>query len=250
MGAGAGDSGSAQFLAAMPATRPSTSVQGAAFRAGEVHGTGKEVGESGTYPQDDDQQRNLEKHVAHGRPTSAVLRSTCVLLPRLSPRRMSLILFVLSSPGPKRCYYTLGGSDLRTPRNAPKGPRDSAIPNLVTTRVFNHLTASFGTSRGLPPPGADTPAFQTRNIDLASTLRAMSAGVVGARGTAWVRSSLLVLQVCLNFVLLVGAGLLIESLHRFELPARAFQFPGSSILPYLWSRRDTTLRRPRFFRTS
>ena len=27
------------------------------------------------------------------------------------------------------------------------------IPNLVTIRVFNHLTASFGTRRVLPPDG-------------------------------------------------------------------------------------------------
>jgi hypothetical protein len=85
----AGNSGSAQFLAAMPATRPSTSVQGAAFRAGEVHGTGEEVGESGAYPQDDDQQRNLEKHVAHGNSTSALPGNTCILLPFLGPGRMS-----------------------------------------------------------------------------------------------------------------------------------------------------------------
>jgi hypothetical protein len=74
--AGAGKSGSAQFLAAMPATRPSTSVQGAAIRAGKVHGTGKEVGQNGTYPQDDNQQGDLEKRIAHGRPTYAPLGKT------------------------------------------------------------------------------------------------------------------------------------------------------------------------------
>jgi len=66
------------------------------------------------------------------------------------------------------------------------------------------------------------PAFQTRNIDLASALRAESAGVVGARGAAWVRSSLVVLQVCLSFVLLVGAGLLIESLHKVRTTTPGF----------------------------
>ena len=66
------------------------------------------------------------------------------------------------------------------------------------------------------------PAFQTRNIDLAGALRAESAGVVGARGAAWVRSSLVVLQVCLSFVLLVGAGLLIESLHKVRTTTPGF----------------------------
>jgi predicted permease len=58
------------------------------------------------------------------------------------------------------------------------------------------------------------PALQTRKVDLASALKAGSLGVVGLRGKAWVRSSLVVLQVCLSFVLLVGAGLLVESLHK------------------------------------
>jgi predicted permease len=66
------------------------------------------------------------------------------------------------------------------------------------------------------------PAFQARHIDLASALRAESAGVLGARGRAWVRSSLLVLQVCLSFVLLVGAGLLIESLHKVRTTSPGF----------------------------
>src|SRR5580693_2195655 len=45
------------------------------------------------------------------------------------------------------------------------------------------------------------PAFQTRNINLAHALKVESTGVVGARGTAWVRSGLVVFQVCLSFVM-------------------------------------------------
>jgi putative ABC transport system permease protein len=56
------------------------------------------------------------------------------------------------------------------------------------------------------------PAILTSSIDLASALRSQSGGVVGARGRTWVRSSLVLLQMSLSFVLLVGAGLLIESL--------------------------------------
>ena len=66
------------------------------------------------------------------------------------------------------------------------------------------------------------PAFQARNVDLASALRAGSAGVVGARGAAWLRSSLVVLQVCLSFVLLVGAGLLVQSLHKVRTTSPGF----------------------------
>jgi predicted permease len=60
------------------------------------------------------------------------------------------------------------------------------------------------------------PAFQTRNINLAGALKAESSGVVGAKGTAWVRSGLVVFQVCLSFILLVGAALLLQSLQKIR----------------------------------
>jgi predicted permease len=60
------------------------------------------------------------------------------------------------------------------------------------------------------------PAMQTSKIDLASALKADSAGVVGSRGRAWVRSGLVVVQVSLSFALLVGAGLLIQSLQKIR----------------------------------
>jgi putative ABC transport system permease protein len=66
------------------------------------------------------------------------------------------------------------------------------------------------------------PAFQTRNIEIAGALKAETGGVVGARGTAWVRSSLVVFQVCLSFVLLVGAALLLQSLQRIRTASPGF----------------------------
>src|SRR5260370_22982552 len=60
------------------------------------------------------------------------------------------------------------------------------------------------------------PAIQTGKIDLADALKAESAGVVGGRGRAWVRSGLVVVQVSLSFVLLVGAGLLMAGLQRIR----------------------------------
>src|SRR6202158_5293116 len=58
------------------------------------------------------------------------------------------------------------------------------------------------------------PAIQTRKLDLAGALKADSAGVVGGAGRAWMRSGLVLVQVSLSFVLLVGAGLLLQSLQR------------------------------------
>jgi predicted permease len=66
------------------------------------------------------------------------------------------------------------------------------------------------------------PAIQTSKIDLSSALKADSAGVVGSRGRAWVRSGLVVVQVSLSFVLLVGAGLLIQSLQKIRTSSPGF----------------------------
>jgi predicted permease len=70
------------------------------------------------------------------------------------------------------------------------------------------------------------PALQTRNIDLAGALKAESSGVVGARGTAWLRSGLVVFQVCLSFVLLVGAALLLQSLQKIRNTSPGFSTTG------------------------
>jgi macrolide transport system ATP-binding/permease protein len=66
------------------------------------------------------------------------------------------------------------------------------------------------------------PAMQSGKIDLAGALKSDSAGVVGGPGRAWVRSGLVVLQMSLSFVLLVGAGLLLESLERIRNSSPGF----------------------------
>jgi len=66
------------------------------------------------------------------------------------------------------------------------------------------------------------PAMQTGKIDLAGALKSDSAGVVGGGGRAWIRSSLVVVQVSLSFVLLVGAGLLLQSLQKIRNTSPGF----------------------------
>jgi macrolide transport system ATP-binding/permease protein len=66
------------------------------------------------------------------------------------------------------------------------------------------------------------PAMQTRDLDLSGALKAESAGVVGRGRRAWVRSALVVMQVSLSFVLLVGAGLLLQSLQRIRNTSPGF----------------------------
>jgi putative ABC transport system permease protein len=70
------------------------------------------------------------------------------------------------------------------------------------------------------------PAFQTGKIDLAGALKSDSGGVVGGGGRAWVRSGLVVIQVSLSFVLLVGAGLLLQSLQRIRTTSPGFSTHG------------------------
>jgi macrolide transport system ATP-binding/permease protein len=70
------------------------------------------------------------------------------------------------------------------------------------------------------------PAIQTRKLDLAGALKADSAGVVRGAGRAWVRSGLVLVQVSLSFVLLVGAGLLLESLERIRNSSPGFSTHG------------------------
>jgi len=70
------------------------------------------------------------------------------------------------------------------------------------------------------------PAFQTGKINLAGALKSDSAAVVGGGGRAWVRSGLVVMQVSLSFVLLVGAGLLMQSLQKIRTTSPGFSTHG------------------------
>lgn len=69
------------------------------------------------------------------------------------------------------------------------------------------------------------PALLTSNIDLAAALRTQS-GTVGASARPWLRSTLVVLQVTLSFVLIVGTGLLIRSLHAMQNASPGFAADG------------------------
>ncbi len=70
------------------------------------------------------------------------------------------------------------------------------------------------------------PAIQSSKVDLAGALKSESGGVVSARHGSWIRSGLVVLQVALSFILLVGAGLLIQSLQRIRRSSPGFSTQG------------------------
>src|SRR5216683_1954254 len=90
------------------------------------------------------------------------------------------------------------------------------------------ILSAFGAAGGLLVAHwcRHAPALQTSKIDLATALKMESAGVVGGRGRAWVRSALVLVQVSLSFILLVGAGLLLQSLLRVRTTSPGFTTRG------------------------
>ncbi len=66
------------------------------------------------------------------------------------------------------------------------------------------------------------PAIQMGKIDLATALKSESRGAVGSGGRSRIRSSLVLVQVSLSFILLVGAGLLIQSLRQIRHASPGF----------------------------
>jgi putative ABC transport system permease protein len=64
--------------------------------------------------------------------------------------------------------------------------------------------------------------MQAGRIDLANALKMEASGVVGGRRRAWVRSGLVLVQVSLSFILLVAAGLLVQSLLRVRTTSPGF----------------------------
>jgi predicted permease len=70
------------------------------------------------------------------------------------------------------------------------------------------------------------PALQTSNLDISGALKCESMGVIGTRGKSKLRSALILLQVALSFVLLVGAGLLLESVQQIRNTSPGFSRDG------------------------
>jgi macrolide transport system ATP-binding/permease protein len=66
------------------------------------------------------------------------------------------------------------------------------------------------------------PALQSGKIDLVTTLKSESRGGVGSSQRSWIRSSLVLVQVSLSFILLVGAGLLFQSLRQIRSASPGF----------------------------
>jgi predicted permease len=105
----------------------------------------------------------------------------------------------------------------------PRGGILLRLPGALDWRV---LALSAGVCLVATVVFALVPALLASGVDLAGALRSQSAGVVGARGRVWVRSSLVIMQIALSLVLLVGAGLLVQSLQAVRNASPGFSADG------------------------
>ena len=105
----------------------------------------------------------------------------------------------------------------------PRGGTAMRLPAELDWRV---LAVSVGVCLVATLLFGLAPALLSSRIELAEALKSESAGVVGGRGRAWVRAGLVLVQVSLSFVLLVGAGLVIESLQHMRTTSPGFSTDG------------------------
>ena len=60
------------------------------------------------------------------------------------------------------------------------------------------------------------PAFQSRDLDLSRAMKTEAGNVLGGRARSRLRSALVVFQMCLSFILITGAALLLQSSRRLQ----------------------------------
>lgn len=92
-------------------------------------------------------------------------------------------------------------------------------PGQIDWRV---LSLSAGVCIGATLLFALAPALQAGKVNLAGTLRGESSGIIGGHGRSRLRSVLVLIQLALSFVLLAGAGLLIQSVERMRIADPGF----------------------------
>ncbi len=91
------------------------------------------------------------------------------------------------------------------------------------------------------------PALQGRTIDLTTALKSESAGLMGGQARSWVRSSFVVVQVSLSFLLLVGAGLVLQSLRKIRDANPGFAIDGNLVTSVSLSAAGYDEQRARIF---
>ena len=97
------------------------------------------------------------------------------------------------------------------------------LPGRIDWRV---LSLSAGVCVVATLLFALAPAIQASNVDLAGAMKSGSTGVVGGGGRSRLRSTFVLIQMSLSFVLIAGAGLLMQSLQRIQNASPGFSPQG------------------------
>src|SRR5256714_4545133 len=93
------------------------------------------------------------------------------------------------------------------------------LPGQIDWRV---LVLSVAICVGATMLFALVPAIQASHVDLSGALKTEGGGIVGSSNRSRLRSSLVLVQVSLSFVLLAGTGLLLQSLQRMQNTSPGF----------------------------
>jgi predicted permease len=101
-------------------------------------------------------------------------------------------------------------------------PRTGVVPYLPGEIDGRVLALSIGVCVVAAVLFGLVPATQASKVDLAAALKSETGGVVSGRSRSWLRSSLVLAQISLSFVLLVGAGLLLRSLRAMQTTSPGF----------------------------
>ena len=101
----------------------------------------------------------------------------------------------------------------------PRGTTPLRLPADLDVRV---LLVSVGIAFVATLIFGVIPAMLASKVDLVGGLKTDSAGSVGGRARARVRATLVLVQVAVSFVLIVGAGLVVESLYHMRTKSPGF----------------------------
>jgi putative ABC transport system permease protein len=95
-------------------------------------------------------------------------------------------------------------------------PRGGVVMRLPAEIDWRVLATSVGVSLLSTLSFALVPATLIRKIDLVDTLKSGGGTVVGSRGSGRVRSALVLVQIAISFLLVAGAGLVMQSLNQMS----------------------------------
>jgi predicted permease len=105
-------------------------------------------------------------------------------------------------------------------------PRGGVALNFSAYFDWRVLAVSAGVGLVSTLVFALVPALHASDVDLAGVLKSDSRSAAGGRSKSRIRSSLVIVQVSMSFVLIVGAGLLFSSLRRIRDTSPGFRTDG------------------------